>query len=148
MNKSKSTTIGAALTDALSNTRSLFSQCPASRFLPLLIATLESLQSCIPAGMKRLTIRCVTIEVTRIYAREQNGNEILLWEENSWLPFASFANIVTCRSREIAWRTSNWIVTDSDLTPLLGSVSATLWLLDLEAGLPFCISKGGAIGSF
>ncbi len=148
MNIKKSTTIGSALTRARTAVSDACQASPTSRYLPLLLSTLEALIISLPGETKRLQVLSVTFGVTHISARRTDGGCFPLWEENSWIPFDSFANLVSQESREFAWRTSNWIITDTNLTPLSGSVSAALWLLDKEAGLPYCVSRGGAVATF
>ena len=136
MNIKKSTTIGSALTRARPAVSDACQASPTSRYLPLLLSTLEALIISLPGETKRLQVLSVTFGVTHISARRTDGGCFPLWEENSWIPFDSFANLVSQESREFAWRTSNWIITDTNLTPLSGSVSAALWLLDKEAVFP------------
>ena len=80
MNIKKSTTIGSALTRARTAVSDACQASPTSRYLPLLLSTLEALIISLPGETKRLQVLSVTFGVTHISARRADGSCLPLWE--------------------------------------------------------------------
>ena len=122
---------------------------PESRFFPLVCDRLQDMRIHLRPLSKTTLVTDFCVYVTQVTAIDVLLNkDLLMWEEKTYLPFASFSNMVTAPSRELAWRTGGWVLTDERMTPTEASLTAALWLLDREAGLPMEIGHGGLVARF
>lgn len=149
MAKHTDKTVGAALREAQKHYQSMLQENPRSRFLPMLCTRLGDLRRTLPAEIREAQIDHIAIGVTSITMVKTSGEEAWdLWQEHTWLPIPTFANMVSTKGYEFAWRTANWIQTDPALNPTFGSLSAALWLLDIEDHIPLNVKRGGFLREF
>lgn len=122
---------------------------PESRFYPLVCDRLQEMRIQLRPLAKTTLVTNFCVYVTQVTAVDVLLNkDLLLWNERTYLPFASFSNMVSVSGRELAWRTSGWVLTDERMTPTEGSLSAALWLQDHDAGLPVTIGHNGLVARF
>ncbi len=150
----KPKTVKSTLAHALEQYRALSEKHSTSCFLPALCERLGNVERTLSKGIKTTPIKRLRVGVTCVMVEVEPGevsNSVLvsnapnvfpIWEEDVWLPYQSFVNLVSKSGEELAWRTSNWILSIADtkavpnhtiIVPKSASLSATLWLCDAGA---------------
>lgn len=75
----------------------------------------------------------VFIGVTEIQVQSDKGETLFTWTESTRVPFDTAAALLTGQSRVHAYRTVDWILEDEKRVPVLFSLNALFYLLDMES---------------